>query len=270
MKIGKERSKMEKISKKIRKTCLKLSNICQDGNLQSAFSCIDILWVLYDKVMNWSPQIANEEDRDLFVISKGQATLALYSVLIEKGMFSFENMAAIGSYDSKFCIQADRTKFPEGGIENAAGSLGHGLPFAVGMAYANKIKMSPSKVYVLAGDGEFCEGTMWESCIFASAKGLDNLCVIIDDNDSVGSMVDMGRLESKLKSFGFEVDEVDGHNLISLTEVLRNSKKGKPRAIIARTLRGFGSNTMMKQEIWFHKAPSNVELAMLTEEVTRF
>lgn len=161
---------MQQILKKLRKTALYLSHKCQDGNLQSVFSCMDIIWTLYDRIMNWSVENAQDEKRDFFIISKGQATLALYPVLIEKGMFSLDEVASeIGTFKSRYCIQTDLTKF-QGGIENNAGSLGHGLPFATGIAYANKIKNIPSTTYVLCGDGEFCEGTMWESCIFAATK----------------------------------------------------------------------------------------------------
>lgn len=262
--------KMRLISKKLRKTALYLSHKCQDGNLQSVFSCLDIVWVLYDKIMNWSKEIAKDENRDYFIISKGQATLALYPVLIEKKFFDFEEVACnIGKFNSRYCIQTDLTKF-DGGIENNAGSLGHGLPFAAGIAYANKIKKTPSTVYVLCGDGEFCEGTMWESCIFASSKELDNLFVIIDDNDSAGTMVDMGNMKEKLNAFNFDVRIVDGHNLDELEKTfieLKKIKNNKPKAIIAKTVRGFGSKTMTENDIWFHKSPNKEELEMLIGEV---
>ena len=262
---------MEQISKKLRKTSLLLSHKCQDGNLQSVFSCLDIVWTLYEKIMNWSPEKATDEDRDFFIISKGQATLALFPVLLERGMFTLSEMNDIGSFNSRFCIQTDITKF-NGGVENNAGSLGHGLPFATGIAMANKIKHSPSRVFVLTGDGEFCEGTMWESCIFASAKKLDNLCVIIDDNDSVGAMVSMDSLQSKLEAFGFEVFTVDGHDLTALNETFEKTSElnGKPKAVIAKTIRGYGSPTMMAHDVWFHKAPNETELAMLNREVDEF
>lgn len=261
---------MQQISKTLRKEALYLSHKCQDGNLQSVFSCLDIVWTLYDKIMNWTPLKAQDDDRDFFIISKGQATLALYPVLIEKGYFKMEEIAPeIGQFNSRYCIQTDLTKF-QGGVENNAGSLGHGLPFATGIAAANKIKKSPSEVYVLCGDGEFCEGTMWESCIFASAKKLDNLTVIIDDNNSVGAMVDMGDMKAKLQAFGFDVEVVDGHNMDELEKAfkhLKTLKNGKPKAIIAKTIRGYGSKTMIENDIWFHKAPNKEELELLTKEV---
>ncbi len=264
---------MEGINAKLRKRILELSYRCQDGNLQSAFSCIDVIWVLYDKIMNWSRDNARYDNRDFFIISKGQATLALYAVLIEKGLFEQEEVyEGIGQFDSRYCIQTDMTKF-EGGIENNAGSLGHGLPFAVGIAHANIIKGLESKTYVLCGDGEFCEGTMWESCIFAASHGLSNLCVIIDDNDSAGAMVDLRNLFERLVSFGFYVVQVNGHNIQELEKTLKSfsdNTNDRPTAIITRTVRGYGSQTMIDNDIWFHKAPNEQELAMLIQEVESF
>lgn len=265
---------MKEIGKNLRKDALYLSHKCQDGNLQSVFSCLDVVWTLYDKIMNWSPEKAQDDDRDFFIISKGQATLALYPILIQKGMFDREEVSSeIGEFYSRYCIQTDLTKFPEGGIENNAGSLGHGLPFAAGIAYANKIKHSTSEVYVLCGDGEFCEGTMWESCIFASAKKLDNLCVIIDDNDSVGAMVEMGSFRDKLTAFGFDVAEINGHDMAEAESAfcaMREAKNGHPKAVIAHTVRGYGSKTLTELDVWFHKAPNAEELEMLCKEVDEF
>lgn len=265
---------MKQIMKELRNDSLLLSHKCQDGNLQSVFSCLDIVWTLYDKIMNWSVEKATDDDRDFFIISKGQATLALYPVLIRKGLFTMDEVAEhIGQFDSRYCIQTDLSKFPEGGIENNAGSLGHGLPFAVGIANANKIKKSPSRVYVLCGDGEFCEGTMWESCIFASAKKLDNLCIIIDDNNSVGAMVDMGDMQKKLDAFGFDVYTINGHDTDEAEKSFRaamEKQNGRPKAIIAKTVRGYGSKTLTEHDIWFHKAPNAEELEMLCKEVDEF
>lgn len=273
MKNSERNRRMEEILKKLRKDALYLSYRCQDGNLQSVFSCMDIVWTLYDKIMNWSPEKALDDGRDFFVISKGQATLALYPILIEKGMFEMEEVAnQIGNFNSRYCIQTDVTKFA-GGIENSAGSLGHGLPYAVGISYANKIKKLPSYTYVLCGDGEFCEGTMWESCIFASAKGLDKLTVIIDDNDSVKAMVPLDNMAERLRVFGFDVFEVNGHDTKDVERALltvREMQNGKPKAIIAHTVRGYGSKTMMEKDIWFHKAPNDEELKALSEEVDTF
>lgn len=264
---------MKEISRKLRNDALFLCHKCQDGNIQSVFSCLDIVWTLYDKIMNWSPEKANDENRDFFIISKGQATLALYPVLIEKGFFQMEEVATkMGEFSSRYSIQTDLTKF-QGGIENNAGSLGHGLPFAVGIAKANKIKGLSSEVYVLCGDGEFCEGTMWESCIFASANKLDNLCLIIDDNDSVRAMVPLTEMKEKLGAFGFDVATVNGHDMEALENSLKGlmkKKNGRPKALIAKTVRGYGSKTLTENDIWFHKAPNTEELISLQKEVNDF
>lgn len=262
---------MESISKKLRKIALFLSFKCQDGNLQSVFSCMDIIWVLYNDIMRWDVKKPTVDNRDIFIISKGQATLALYPVLIEKGLFYLDEIAnEIGSFNSRYCIQTDLTKF-QGGIENNAGSLGHGLPFAAGIAYANKIKNINSMTYVLCGDGEFCEGTMWEACIFASAKSLDNLCVIVDDNDSVKTMVSLESLRSKFEAFGFEVREVNGHDMNEIKHALESfQNNGQPKALIAKTVRGYGSKTLVENDVWFHRAPNEEELILLCEEVDLF
>lgn len=261
---------MDNIAKELRKDILCLSHKCKDGNLQSAFSCVDILWVLYSKIMNWSAEDPLADDRDIFIISKGQATLALFPILCRLGLFNMEEIAAqIGNFDSRFCNQADVTKFA-GGIENSAGSLGHGLPFATGIAMANKIKGIASTIYVLCGDGEFTEGTMWESCILAGTHELDNLCVIIDDNASVSAMVNMRSMRDKLEAFGFDVYEVDGHNLEAIENAFQYTRRLKPVAIIAHTVRGYGSRTMTENDIWFHKAPNAEELEILGKEVDEF
>lgn len=262
---------MEQISKQLRKDSLLLSKMCQDGNLQSTFSCMEIVWTLYDRIMNWSPGTAQDPDRDFFIISKGQATLALFPVLIQKGLFSLEDLQDIGAFASRFSIQTDVTKF-SGGVENSAGSLGHGFPFATGIATANKINRSPSNVYALVGDGELCEGTMWESCLWAADRKLDNLFMIVDNNHSVGALVNMGAISKKLMAFGFDVYETPGHDLAALEKTFRsaNSKNGKPKAIIAETVRGYGSKTMTEHDIWFHKSPNEEEYKMLCNEVDLF
>ena len=261
---------MEQIVKDLRKDILYLSHKCGDGNLQSAFSCVDVLWCLYNDVMNWSPNNAMSDERDICIISKGQATLALYPILIRRGLFDMDKVASeMGKFASRYSIQTDVTKF-NGGIENNAGSLGHGLPFAVGIAMANKIKKLDSRVFVLCGDGEFTEGTMWESVILASSRKLNNLCVIIDDNDSVGAMVDMGNMREKLQAFNFAVQEINGHDLNAIKMALTKRAVDRPTAMIAHTVRGYGSKTMTNHDIWFHKSPNDDELKILSKEVDEF
>lgn len=263
---------MCKSLKSLRTRLLEISNLGHDGNLQSCFSSLEILYALYHGVMNWSPETAKSPERDYFILSKGQSSLALSAVLEEKGLFREDELNTFCKFGSRFSMQLDRTKFSEGGIENSAGSLGHGFPMAVGLANALRIKGGKNRVYVLAGDGEMNEGTMWEACAFAGGHKLDNLTLIIDDNDSIGRMLDLSPLKAKLEAFGFSVSEADGHDVEQLKNVLNEYKNvvGKPQAVIAHTVRGYGSKTLMSDNSWFHRSPNDEELEMLKKEVEVF
>ncbi len=258
---------MTREAKEIRKEVLRISNKGKDGNIQSGFSSLEILWVLYDKILGLTPENVNDSNRNRFVLSKGQATETLLDILCKKGFVSSEEMNSFCKIDSRIAMQADRTKLPA--IEISAGSLGHGLPQAVGMAWGNKILGCSGQVYCLVGDGEMNEGTMWESLIFASSEKLDNLTIIVDDNNSIGRLIEMGDLKTKFEAFGFIVDEVNGHDEVEIENVL-NKKVEKPRAIIAKTIRGYGCKTIMEDRSWFHRYPKDDELEELIQEVEEF
>lgn len=257
---------MSKMTMALRKELLRTSSVGHDGNLQSGFSSMEILWTLYDRILQVTPTTVQDPERDRFVLSKGQSTEALLVVLAQKGFIPCEELQTFCQYDSRIAMQADRTKLP---VEISAGSLGHGLPMAVGMAWANKICGSHARVFALVGDGEMNEGTMWEAMIFAASENLGNLTVIVDDNDSVGRMVDMGDLSAKFRAFGFETYTVDGHDEAALEQALKVSHE-KPTAVIARTVRGYGSKTLMEDRSWFHRYPKDGELEMLLAEVDAF
>lgn len=252
----------------LRKDMLRAAHCGKDGNLQSAFSSLEILWALYSDILRVSPQTDWNLPHDRFILSKGQSNLALITVLAWKGFLDREELDTFCKQDSRISMQADRTKF-NGVIENSAGSLGHGFPMAAGMAWASKIRKTDERVYVLAGDGEMNEGTMWEAALFAASEKLDNLTLIIDDNDSIGRMLDMGDMRKKLDAFGFSVQTVDGHNVQQLQQAL-SARTGKPTAILAKTVRGYGSRTLMEDRSWFHRWPNNEELEMLCAEVDAF
>lgn len=258
---------MSKETCDLRKTLLRMSNLGRDGNLQSCFSALEILWVLYDRILRISPETCDHPERDRFVLSKGQATAAMLAVLAKKGFLPEAELESFCRYDSRIAMQADRTKLP--GVENSAGSLGHGLPIAAGMAWAAAIRNSPARVYALAGDGEMNEGTMWEAALFASSEKLSGLTVIIDDNGSAGQMIDMGRLDEKLRAFGFDAVTVDGHDEDALTRAFRTPHE-KPLAVIAKTVRGYGCRTLMDDRSWFHRWPGDGELPGLLKEVDEF
>jgi transketolase len=256
-------------TKTLRKRVLEMLYHGGEGNIQSIFSAIDIIWVLYDQILNITPDNYKDPDRNFFVLSKGQAVPGLLAVLERKGFFKSTELNTICSLNSRFSVQADRVNF-KGIIETSGGSLGHGLPIAIGIALAAKITNSTSKVFALVGDGEFNEGTMWESALLAGYKRLNNLHIIVDDNQSIGKMIDMGDLGKKLKTFGFKVLYTDGHDLLQLKNALSSSSKNRPIVTLARTIRGYGSETLMEDSHWFHKAPNADELRMLLEEVDRF
>lgn len=261
--------KMREELRKLRVDCLQIAHAGGDGNLQSTFSSLEIIWTLYHKIMHWSKELRQDSNRDYFILSKGQSNLALLAVMEELGLFERKELDTFCKFGSRFSMQADRSKF-DGGIETSAGSLGHGFPMAVGIAMACKILGSTSRIYVLAGDGEMNEGTMWEACILAKAKKLDNLCLIIDDNRSIGKMIELSGLKEKLESFGFSVSEADGHEPEQLTLEILKKEQARPTAIIAHTVRGFGSETLMNDNSWFHRAPNSEELSTLIQEVKAF
>lgn len=255
-------------AKLLRKMVLETACCGGNANLQSVFSSIDIIDVLYEKILRINPQEADSPERDYFILSKGQATMGLLAELAIQGFFPQEELKTACRIDSRISMQADRTKLP--GVEISAGSLGHGFPMAVGIAWGNKLAGRCNKVYALAGDGEMNEGTMWEAALFAASEKLDHLVLIIDDNSSLQSMLDVGDFGEKLKAFGFDVQYADGHQEESLLHAFRNLSSERPHAVIAKTIRGYGARTLMTDNTWFHRAPTKEELKSLQEEVDLF
>lgn len=254
--------------KNLRKLILEIAYYGQDANLQSIFSSVEIINVLYNRILNIAPENMNSPERDYFILSKGQSTMGLLAVLAEKGFFQKEELKNACRYNSIISMQADRTKVP--GIEVSAGSLGHGFPIAVGVAWGNKLQGHSNHIYVLAGDGEMNEGTMWEAALFAGSEKLNNLTLIVDDNHSIEEMLNIGSIAQKLEAFGFDVEEVNGHNEEALFQALAKISTEKPKAIIANTIRGYGSETIMIDNTWFHRAPNEKELKNLKKEVEEF
>ena len=256
--------------KTIRKRCLVLANKAHDGNLQSVFSSLEIIWTLYDRIMDLNRIKTGEKDRDFFICSKGQATLGLLCVLAFKGFIDCDELAGYGCFDSRISMQADRSKF-ESGVEISAGSLGHGLPMAAGVAMSKFINKSKGNIYVLLGDGEMHEGTNWEACGFISYRGLNNIRLIIDDNCSHNYMYTNGSIEKRLDSFGFNVIRCNGNDVTCLERVIKDNINSKiPVAFIADTRRGYGSKTLMTKKEWFHKAPDDDELVSMLNEIDEF
>lgn len=236
-----------------------------EGHIASAFSILDILWILYDCVLDVDPRDPEKPNRDRFILSKGHAALGHYVVLAEKGFFPKTEIETFGRFESRLGGHPDRNKVP--GVEASTGSLGHGFPIAVGVTMGLKITKKPCKVFALVGDGECNEGTMWESALLASHHGLKNLCCIVDYNHSTDRAMQMGNLGDKFGSFGWDSCHIDGHDHEQIYQALSDFPKDRPVVIIAETIKGFGCRRMENNPEWHHKAPSSQELDEMIEEL---
>tara|TARA_B100001121_G_scaffold150614_1_gene131747 strand:- start:599 stop:1249 length:651 start_codon:yes stop_codon:yes gene_type:complete len=199
---------------------------------------------------------------DTFVLSKGHAALALYSTLFEKKILSKKIFNSYGKNNSNLMSHVSHKVK---GVEFSTGSLGHGLPYAVGKALGEKINGSQNKVYVVISDGELNEGTTWESLLFSSFHELDNLYIIVDYNkiqslDFVKNVLKIEPLNKKIKSFNCNVKTIDGHNTKNIFQSLKLQKNKKPNFIIANTIKGKGVDFMENTITWHYKAPNKIQL----------
>ncbi len=242
------------------------------AHLASCFSAIDIIYALYMKgILNHNPSNPNMVDRDRFVLSKGHAGLALYSVLCEAGYISKEELS---TYLKPYCrIGGEPNMRDLPGIEASTGSLGHGLSNAVGMAMAQKCDNNGAKTYVMIGDGESQEGTIWEAAMVAVKFSLDNLIVILDCNElqktkRVQETMNYVHWDEKWKAFGWNVAEMDGHNIENIVDTLKNiDYNGRPTLVIAHTVKGEGVSIMEGSPIWHFKLPNRKEKKVFMEEL---
>lgn len=237
-----------------------------DHHIASAFSILDILWVLYDKILKVDPKKLKDSERDFFILSKGHASLGLYSVLNKKGFFNNKTFESFSKYDSILGGHPHRNSVP--GVESSTGSLGHGMPIAVGIALGLKIQNKKQNVYVLIGDGESNEGTIWESILLSSHHKLNNLCCIVDHNDSSERALSLGDIEQKFKSFGWKSITVNGHNHKKIERALKTEHKKQPLAIIARTIKGHGISMMRDNPAWHRKTPNKDEIELILKELS--
>lgn len=249
---------LENLASNMRKDVIELAyGVGTKGaHIASSLSCIEILAVLYGDIMNYKYDNPEDEDRDRFILSKGHAALGLYTVLGELEIISKKEMRTFGDNDGFLpCQPSMNLKL---GIEVSSGSLGHGLSLGIGIALAAKKQNKNYKTYVLMGDGECNEGTIWESAISAVNFRLNNLVVIIDKNNmqsdgKTSEIMDMGNLVKKWETFGFEVKEVDGHDISQIHNAFYGmNATNKPTAIIANTIKGKGISFMENNNIWHH------------------
>lgn len=245
----------------LRDRIIRASASAQEGHIPSAFSILDILWVLYSHVLDVSPDYSRDKDRDFFILSKGHASLGLYAVLAEKGFFPSEYLNDFAGYNSLLGGHPDRNKVP--GVEASTGSLGHGFPIALGVAMGLKIKKKAQRVFVIVGDGECNEGTIWETALLAAHHGLDNLVCIVDYNHSTDRALKIGDVASKFAAFGWKALNVDGHNHNEIYQALTSPHTGVPLVVVAETIKGKGCAPMENQPAWHHRSPKSDEVDSL-------
>jgi len=254
-----------------RKTILEIIYNSGAGHTAGSLSCIDILNVLYNIVLEINPNNFNSIDRNHYIQSKGHSVEALYTVLCDKGFYSRADLNTLNNFDSHFIGHPTR-KIQ--GIEHNTGALGHGLSVAVGMAIGIKLDKKPHKVFTLLGDGELSEGSIWEGLMSANKYQLDNLIIIIDRNrlQITGKTEDVNPIEplkEKFLSFGMSVQEVDGNSVGQLQDIFRKIpfEDKKPNLIIANTVKGKGISFIENQVIWHHKVPTKNEFQDAQKEL---
>jgi transketolase len=242
-----------------RKKILKYIVGAKTGHTGGSLSCVDILNVLYNSILNVSPENFTSPDRDRYIQSKGHCVEALYVVLADKGFFPEDDLNTLCQYKSHYIGHPTRKVH---GVEQNTGALGHGLSISVGTALAAKMDNKAYHVFTLLGDGELPEGSNWEAALTAAHYKLDNLCAIIDNNklQITGANADVCNtypIDSKFESFGWAVKEVDGHDINALKEAFATLpfEKGKPNLIIAHTIKGKGVSFMENSVKWHHGVP---------------
>jgi transketolase len=256
---------------RLRKQLLEIIANAGAGHTGGGLSCLDILNVLYNRVLRVSPQAFNDPDRDRYVQSKGHSVEALYVVLADRGFFPLSELETLCRYQSHYVGHPTRHVH---GIEMNTGALGHGLPICLGMAIAGKMDKAGYRVFTLLGDGELAEGSNWEAALAASHYKLDNLVAILDHNTlqitgHTREVMCNEPLEDKWRAFGWTVRCVNGHDYAALTQALtRPPEPGKPTFIVANTIKGKGVSFMENVAKWHHGVPNEAELEQALAELT--
>lgn len=252
---------------RLREMVVQASAISKEGHIPSALSILDILWVIYDQVLKIDAGNPNDPARDRFILSKGHGSLGLYVVLMAKGLIEEDQINHFCSFNSILGGHPDRNKIPW--VEASTGSLGHGLPIAVGISLGLKIHQLPSRVFTIIGDGECNEGSIWESALLAAHHNLDNLCCIVDYNHSTDRALKFGNLIDKFRSFGWHAIGVNGHDQNELSLLLNQfpQKKGMPTVLIAETIKGYGIRSIENQPAWHHRYPTPEEINLFIKEI---
>ena len=267
-------AELKKTANEVRKGIIKSTHAAKSGHPGGSLSAADLFTYLYFVELNVDPKNPKDENRDRFVLSKGHVAPGYYSTLAERGFFPKEDLLTLRHVGSYLQGHPDMKKIP--GVDMSSGSLGQGISAAVGMALAAKLQNKDYRTYTLLGDGEIQEGQVWEAAMFAGSRKLDNLVVIVDNNglqidgpvDEVNSPYPIG---AKFEAFNFNVVEIDGHDFDQIADAFKQAKecKGKPTAIIMKTIKGKGVSYMENQAGWHGKAPNDEEFAIAMEELKK-
>lgn len=246
----------------------------KSGHPGGALSAADIYAYLYFRELRINPKTPKDENRDRFVLSKGHACPGLYAALALKGYFPWDELKKLRHIGAMLQGHPDMKGTP--GIDMSTGSLGQGVSAACGMALAGKLDKKDYRVYALLGDGELEEGQVWEAAMFAGHHNLDNLCLIIDNNGLQidGPVSEIGGpepIDEKFKAFGFDVQKIDGHDFNAIEAAFNRAKtvKGKPCAIIAKTIKGKDVSFMENQVGWHGKAPNDEQYQVAMKDLNK-
>lgn len=259
----------DKILKDIKKTILAMVHKARASHVGAALSVADILYVLYFKVADITKENIKLPQRDKVILSKGHASVALYSVLYHRGFIPKDCIDGYAMDNGTLPCHIDKnlSEF----LEASTGSLGHGAGLGVGMALAKKIDKISGHVYVICGDGECNEGSVWEAVMFASTHKLNNITFVVDFNSlqafgKTNEVINQVNLKQRFEAFGFDAVEIDGHNLEQIENALKQ-RSSKPIAIIAKTVKGKGVSFMENKLEWHYKSPDKEQYKLAVKEI---
>ncbi len=258
------RKELEIAANNVRQGIVTAVHAAKSGHPGGSLSAADIYTYLYFEEMNIDPSKPDDPDRDRFVLSKGHTAPGLYSTLANRGFFPVKDLETLRHTGSYLQGHPDMKHIP--GVDMSSGSLGQGLSAGVGMAMSAKLDKKDFRTYVLCGDGEIEEGQIWEAAMFAGARNLDNLCVIVDNNNlqidgPIDEVCSPYPIDKKFEAFNFHVINIDGNDFDQIEKAFKEARetKGKPTAIVAKTLKGKGVSYMENQVGWHGKAPNDEE-----------
>ena len=265
---------LKRVANEVRKGIIEGTHAAKSGHPGGSLSAADIFTFLYMEELRVDPKKPADPDRDRFVLSKGHTAPGYYAAMAQKGYFPVEELKTLRHTGSRLQGHPSMRYLP--GIDMSSGSLGQGISAACGMALGGKVQNKDFRVYTLLGDGEIEEGEVWEAAMFAGAKKLDNLCVIVDNNNLQidGTVTEVNNpypIDKKFEAFNFHVINIDGHDFDQIRAAFREARetKGMPTAIIAKTVKGKGVSFMENQVSWHGTAPNDEQYAQAMKDLER-